>query len=110
MRERGSDIDCEMFVIVDAWTMRDSTVLIVMKELLAEDEAGPAFAKEVRMAAEMVFSRLSPYEARQAETSDDYIVSQRHEEENLRPLCGQLTIGEEEKLYESFDDSSSENM
>lgn len=42
MREAGSNIDYESFVIIDDRTLQDDTVLVVVKELLTEDEAAQA--------------------------------------------------------------------
>lgn len=49
MREAGSDIDHESFVIIDDRTLQDDTVLVVCKELLIENEAAQATNAEVRM-------------------------------------------------------------
>ncbi|GAB7330243.1 hypothetical protein MBLNU13_g01897t2 [Cladosporium sp. NU13] len=48
MREAGSNIDYESFVIIDDRTLQDDTVLVVVKELLTEDEAAQATNAEVR--------------------------------------------------------------
>ena len=110
MREAGSDIDYETFVMVDSRTLRDNSVLVVMKELLAEDEAGPATDSQVRMAAEMVLSQLNSYASGRSDINEDYVKSQRHDDGVVRPTDGQLTAEEEDKLYGPFDDSSSEGL
>jgi len=110
MLEADSNDICKTFVIVDARTMRDNTVLVMMKELLAKGEVGPALDKEVRVAAEMVLSRFGLYEAGKTDMNEDCIKSQRHDDRVKRPSDGQLTAEEQEKLYGLFGDSSGEDM
>jgi hypothetical protein len=102
MREAGSDIDYESFVIIDDRTLQHDTMLVVVKELLTEDEAAQAANAEVRMSSELVSFRLGSYLAGKADISEDFVKSQRHTDGVLRATDGQLTAEEEERLYGPF--------
>lgn len=78
MREAGSDIDYESLIIIDDRTLRDETVLVVVKELLTEDEAAQAANAEVRMPSELASFRLGCYLAGEGDISEDFVKSQRH--------------------------------
>lgn len=102
MREAGSNIDYESFVIIDARTLRDGTVLVVVKELLTENEAPQASNAEVRMSSELASFRLGCYLAGESDIGEDLVKSQRHADGVLRATDGQLTAEEEERLYGPF--------
>jgi hypothetical protein len=103
MREAGSDIDYESFVIIDDRTLQDDTVLVVVKELLTEDEAAQAANAEVRMSFELASFRLGCYLAGESDIGEDVVKSQRHTDGVLRATDGQLTAEEEEeRLYGPF--------
>ncbi|GAB7330244.1 hypothetical protein MBLNU13_g01897t1 [Cladosporium sp. NU13] len=91
MREAGSNIDYESFVIIDDRTLQDDTVLVVVKELLTEDEAAQATNAEV-----------------QGDICEDVVMSQRHADGVLRDAYAQLTAEEEERLYGPFEDCTYE--
>ncbi|KAK5687469.1 hypothetical protein LTS10_001607 [Elasticomyces elasticus] len=55
----GSDIDYEQFVMFDARSLQDDTVLVVGKEALTDDEE--AEDASVRMIFEMVYCSLLAY-------------------------------------------------
>jgi hypothetical protein len=102
MREAGSDIDYESFVIIDDRTLQDDTVLVVVKELLTEDEAAQAANAEVRVSLELVSFRLGCYLAGEGDVAEDFVKSQRHADGALEATDGQLTAEEEERLYGPF--------
>ncbi|KAK3623125.1 hypothetical protein LTR56_021795 [Elasticomyces elasticus] len=79
----GSDIDYEDFVIFDARSLQDDTVLVVGKEALTEDEE--AECASVRMIFEMVYCSLLAYLAG-SDTSieEDYEKSQMFADGVLR--------------------------
>lgn len=102
MREAGSDIDYESFVIIDDRTVQDDTVLVVVKELLTEDEAAQAAHSEVRMSSELASFRLGSYLAGEGDIGEDFVKSQRHADGVLRATDRQLPAEEEERLYGPF--------
>ena len=104
MREAGSNIDYESFVIIDNRTLQDDTVLVVVKELLTEDEAAQATNAEVRMPLELASYRLGCWLAAEGDISEDVVMSQRHADGVLREADGQLTAEEEERLYGPFEE------
>lgn len=106
MREDGSNIDYESFVIIDDRTLQDDTVLVVVKELLTEDEAAQATNAEVRMSFEIASFRLGCYLAAEGDICEDIVKSQRHADGVLRETDGQLTAEEEERLHGPFEDCS----
>jgi hypothetical protein len=102
MREAGSDIDYESFVIIDDRTLQDDTVLVVVKELLTEDEAAQTANVEVPMSSELASFRLGSYLAGESDIGEDFVKSQRHADGVLRATDDQLTAEEEERLYGPF--------
>jgi hypothetical protein len=102
MREAGSDIDYESFVIIDDRTLQHDTVLVVVKELLTKDEAAQAANAEVRMSSELASFRLGCYLAGEGDISEDFVKLQRHADGVLRGTDGQLTAEEEERLCGPF--------
>jgi hypothetical protein len=104
MREAGSNIDYESFVIIDDRTLQDGTVLVVVKELLTEDEAAQATNAEVRMPLELASFRLGCWLAAEGDIGEDVVMSQRHADGVLRETDGQLTAEEEERLYGPFEE------
>jgi hypothetical protein len=103
MREAGSNIDYESFVIIDDRTLQDDTVLVVVKELLTEDEAAQATNAEVRMSLELASFRVGCWLAAEGDICEDVVKSQRHADGVLRDAYGQLTAEEEEQLYGPFE-------
>ena len=108
MREAGSNIDYESFVIIDDRTLQDDTVLVVVKELLTEDEADQATNAEVRMSSEIASFRLGCYLAAEGDILEDVVKSQRHADGVLRDAYEMLTAEEEERLYGPFEDCTCE--
>ena len=106
MREAGSDIDYESFVIIDDRTLRDDTVLVVVKTLLTEDEEGTN--AEVRMSSEIASFRLGCYLGAEGDICEDVVKSQRHVDGVLRDAYAQLTPEEEERLYGPFEECTYE--
>lgn len=104
MREAGSDIDYESFVIIDDRTLQDDTVLVVVKELLTEDEAAEATNAEVRMPSELASFQLGCYLGGHTDIGEDVVKSQRHADGVLRTTDGQLTAEEKERLYGPFEE------
>jgi len=104
MREAGSNIDHESFVIIDDRTLQDDTVLVVVKDLLTEDEAAQATNAEVRMPAELAFYRLGCWLAAEGDISEDVVMAQRHADAVLRTTDVELTAEEEESLYGPFEE------
>lgn len=104
MREAGSDIDYESFVIIDDRALQDDTVLVVCKELLTEDEAAQATNAEVRMSSEIASFRLGCYLGAEGDICEDLVKSQRHADGVLRDAYAQLTAEEEERLYGPFEE------
>ena len=103
MREAGSNIDYESFVVIDDRTLRDDTVLVVVKELLTEDEAAQATDAEVRMSLELASFRLGCWLAAEGDICEDVVMAQRHADGVLRDAYGRLTAEEEEQLYGPFE-------
>jgi hypothetical protein len=103
MREAGSNIDYESFVIIDDRTLQDDTVLVLVKELLTEDEAAQATNAEVRMSLEIASFRLGCWLAAEGDICEDVVKAQRREDGVLREAYGQLTAEEEEGLYGPFE-------
>lgn len=103
MREAGSNIDYESFVIIDDRTIQDDTVLVVVKELLTEDEAAEATNAEVRMSLEIASFRLGCWLAAEGDICEDVVKAQRHTDGVLRDAYGQLTAEEEEQVYGPFE-------
>jgi hypothetical protein len=106
MREAGSDIDYESFVIIDDRTLRDDTVLVVVKTLLTEDEENTN--AEVRMSSEIASFRLGCYLGAEGDICEDLVKSQRHADGVLRDAYAQLTPEEEERLYGPFEECTYE--
>lgn len=106
MREAGSDIDYESFVIIDDRTLRDDTVLVVVKTLLTEDEEDTN--AEVRMSSEIASFRLGCYLGAEGDICEDLVKSQRHVDGVLRDAYAQLTPEEEERLYGPFEECTYE--
>jgi len=104
MREAGSDIDYESFVIIDDRTIQDDTVLVVMKELLTDNEAAQATNAEVRMSSELASFQLGCWVAGEGDICEDIVKSQRHADGVLRATDEHLTADEEERLYGPFDE------
>ena len=102
MREAGSNIDYESFVIIDDRTLQDDTVLVVVKTLLTEDEEGTN--AEVRMSSEIASFRLGCYLGAEGDICEDLVKSQRHADGVLRDAYAQLTAEEEERLYGPFEE------